>query len=143
MDCGNLHLQGDGGRPSIECTSEDIGKTQNVVDLVRIVRATCRHDGVVTDCLDLLWKNLWRRVGQCKNQGPICHGGHHVSFENTTRGETEEDIRANHHFTQCAGIGLLGELDFVFVHQLGAAFINHTGKVSHENVLAGNAQLNQ
>jgi hypothetical protein len=40
-------------------------------------------------------------------------------------------------------IGLLGELDLVFVHQLGAAFIDHAGQVGDPDVFTRHAQLDQ
>ncbi len=44
---GDLHLHVDGGGAHVERAAEDVGEAEHVVDLVRIVRAAGRHDGVV------------------------------------------------------------------------------------------------
>ena len=51
---GDLHLHVDGGRAHVERAAEDVGKAEHVVDLVRIVGASGRHDGVVADLGHLL-----------------------------------------------------------------------------------------
>ena len=43
---GDLHLHVDGAGPHVERAAEDVGKAEHVVDLVRIVGAAGRHDGV-------------------------------------------------------------------------------------------------
>ena len=46
---GDLHLHVDGRRAHVERAAEDVGEAEDVVDLVRIVRAAGGHDGVVAD----------------------------------------------------------------------------------------------
>ena len=49
-----LHLLVDGGGADVECPSEDVGKAQDVVDLVRIVGAAGADKGIRTGCYGLL-----------------------------------------------------------------------------------------
>ena len=46
---GDLHLHVDRRRPHVERAAEDVGEAEDVVDLVRIVRAAGRDDHVVAD----------------------------------------------------------------------------------------------
>ena len=46
---GDLHRVVDGGGAHVERAAEDVGEAEDVVDLVRIVGAAGRHDGVVAD----------------------------------------------------------------------------------------------
>src|SRR3546814_3230695 len=46
LDAGDLHLLVDGRRPDVERAPQDEGKAEDVVDLVRVVGATRRDDGV-------------------------------------------------------------------------------------------------
>ena len=58
---GDLHLHVDGGGAHVERAAEDVGEAEHVVDLVRIVGAAGRHDGVVAHRRHLLGGDL--RVG--------------------------------------------------------------------------------
>jgi hypothetical protein len=123
--------------------AEDIGKAQDVVDLVGVVGAAGRHDGVVAHGLDVFGRDLRIRVGQRQDDGLGGHLGDHVLLEHAAGRQAQEDVRAGDHVAERARVGLLRELDLVLVHQLGAAFIDHAGQVGHEHVFALNAQLEQ
>ena len=61
---GDLHLLVDRRRADIERAAEDVGKAEDVVDLVGIVAAAGRDDGVVAHRRDVLGRDLrdwdWR-----------------------------------------------------------------------------------
>ena len=143
MDCGNFHFQRDGGRPCIERTAKNVRETQHIVDLIGVISAASRNDGVTSHRLDFFRQDLRRRIGQGKNQRIRRHPGHHVAFEHTTGGEPKKHVGTLNGLAQCACRCLLREKSLVLVHQLGATLVNHTGQVSDKNVVSGNAQLDQ
>ena len=64
-------------------------------------------------------------------------------LEHTASRQAEEDIGPFNNVAQRAGRCFLCKHNFVFVHQLGAAFVHHTGQVGHINILTRNAQFDQ
>src|SRR5262249_20524051 len=67
---GDLHLHVDGGGAHVERAAKDVGKAEHVVDLVGIVGASGRHDGVAAHLRHFLGGGF--TIG-------ICHcGGDHV-----------------------------------------------------------------
>ena len=64
-------------------------------------------------------------------------------LEHPTGRQAQENIGTDDDLAQRARIGLLGELDLVFVHQLGAPFIDHACQIGDKNVLARDAQLDE
>ena len=140
---GNFHLLGDGGCTAVEGTPENIGEAQDIVDLVGIVGAACCHDGIVAHGFDIFRQNFWIGIGQSKDQWLGCHFLHHVLLEHATGGQSQEHIGTLNGFCQGTLRCFLGELNFVFVHQLGSAFVHQTRQVSDPNVFARNAQFDQ
>ena len=140
---GDFHLLCDGGGAAVQSTAKDVREAQDVVDLVRVVRAAGGDDRVVAHGFDIGRVDFRIRVGQGKNQRLGRHALDHVFLEHAAGRQTEEHVGTGNHFGQCAVRGLLHELDLVFVHQLGAAFIDHTGQIGDPDVLARNAQLHQ
>src|SRR6185437_12787160 len=62
--CGSdLHLHVDGGSAHIERAAKDVGKSEYVVDLVRVVGTTGRHDGVVAHRGDFLRRYFGVGIG--------------------------------------------------------------------------------
>ena len=74
----HLHLLIDGASMHVECTTEDVGESNDVVDLVGIVRAACCHEHIRTAVHGILIGNLWNRIGQSKHDGVFSHGTNHV-----------------------------------------------------------------
>ena len=73
----DLHLHVDGGGAHVECAAKDVGEPQHIVDLVRIVRAAGRHDGVVAHGRDFLGGDLGIRIGHGEDDGLCGHRLHH------------------------------------------------------------------
>ena len=107
---GDLHLHVDGGGAHVERAAEDVGKAQHVVDLVRIVRAAGRHDGVVAHLGDLLGGDLGIGIGHGEDDRLLRHRGDHVLGHRALGGQAEEHVGAFHAsasvraevFTACA-----------------------------------------
>ena len=143
MDRRNFHFHCDGGSPGIKGAAEDVREAQDVINLVRVVGATSRHDRVVAHRLDFFRGNFRCWVRQRKNQRPRRHLFDHIGLEHATGGQAKENVGTCNHLAQCAGIGFLRVDDLVFVHQLGAAFIDNAGQIGDKNVLAAQPELEQ
>ena len=139
----NLHLVSDGGGASVQRATEDIGETEDVVDLVVIVAAACGDDGVVAHGFDFFGRDLWVGIGQGHDDGLGGHALDHLWFQHATGGETQKYIGAIDDVSQGARICLLGELDLVLIHQFGAALIDHARQVGDKNIFAGHTHLEQ
>ena len=85
---GNLHLYRDGRGARVQRTAENIGKAQDVVDLVGVIGAACRHDGVITHHLDVFRRYFGVGVGQRENDGLGRHFLDHVFFEHAASRKT-------------------------------------------------------
>ena len=139
----DFHLDRDGRGAGIQGATENIGKTQDVVDLVRVVGAAGGHHGVTAHCLDVFRGDFGIWVGQGKNDGVRCHLLNHGRFEHTTGGQPEKNVGVRNDVTQGSRFGFLGKDDFVLVHQLGTALVHHPCQVGDKNILARYAQLDQ
>ena len=69
----HFHFACDGCRTRVQRATENIGEAQYVVDLIRIVRTTCRDNGIVAHSTDFFRQNFWRWVGQRHDQWTWCH----------------------------------------------------------------------
>ena len=65
----DLHLFIDGAGPHVERAAEDVGKAQDVVDLVGIVGAPRRHDGIRSDLGHFLRGDLGIGIGHGEDDG--------------------------------------------------------------------------
>ncbi len=143
VHCGDLHLVVDGGGARVERAAEDVREAEDVVDLVRVVRAAGGHDRVVAHGLHVFRQNFRVGVGQRQDQRLGRHGLDHFRLEHAACRQAQEDVRTRDHLGQAARAGRLGELDLVLVHQLGAAFVDDACQVGHPDVLARQSQLDQ
>ena len=139
----DLHLDRDGGGAGIQCTAENIGKTQDVVDLVRVVGAAGGHHRVAAYRLDVFRGDLRVGVGQGKNDRVRRHFLHHGRLEHAAGRQPKKNIGTFDDLAQGACTGFLGKDDLVLVHQLGAALIDHARQISDINILARHAELDQ
>ena len=143
LDAGDLHFLIDRRRADIDRAAEDEGEADDVVDLVRVVRATGRDDGIRPHRLHLFRQDLRRRVGEGEDQRLLAHLLDHVLGQHPRRGQAEEDVGAGDHVGQRARIGLLGIARLARIHQLLAAFIDHADDVGDGDVLDLHAEIDQ
>ena len=139
----DFHLHRDRRCTCVQRTPKNVGETQNVVDLIGIVGATGGDDRVVAYRLDFFRQDFRRRIGQRKYQRSGCHLANHVGFQHAASRQTQKDVGTFNDFTQRAGRSLLGEDNFVFIHQFGATLIDHARQIGDINILARDAQLDQ
>ena len=137
---GELHLLVDRGRAHVERTPEDEREAQDVVDLVRIVRAAGGDDAVGPDLLGELGPDLRVGVGHGQDDRPVGHLRHHLGLEHARHRQAEEHVGTRHDLGQRAGARVLGVALLLRVHRFGAAAIDHALAVGDPDVLAPHAQ---
>ena len=99
----DLHLHVDRGRLHVERAAEDVGKAQNVVDLVRVVGAAGGDDHVVADAGHLFRRDFRIGIGHGEDDRVRRHGADHLVREGALRREAEHRIRAVEGIRQGAG----------------------------------------
>ena len=136
LGCGNFHCLIDRGRPDIECTAENIGKTQDIVDLIGKIRTPCADHRIGTHCACFIGHDFWIGIGQSQDQGLRGHFFEHMRFQNAACGQTEKYICPFYHFDQRALVRLLSENRFPAVHQGLTALIGNAFEIGNPDVFA-------
>ncbi len=142
-DRGDFHFLRDRRRANVERAAEDEGEAQDVVDLVRIVRAARREHRVGTHGERLLGQDLGRRVREREDQRPLGHHLDHLGLEYAAGRQAEEDVGALDDLGELACVGRLRIARLVRVHEFGTAFVDDACEVGHEDVLARHAHVDQ
>ena len=88
----DLHLHVDGAGPHVERAAEDVGKAEHVVDLVRIVGAAGRHDGVGAHGGDFLGGDFRIGIGHGEDDRLRRHHLDHVLGHRALRRQPEEHV---------------------------------------------------
>ncbi|MPL75487.1 hypothetical protein SDC9_21311 [bioreactor metagenome] len=143
LDAGDLHLVVDRRRPDVERAAEDEGEAQDVVDLVRKIRAAGGDDRVGGDRAHLVGQDLGGGVRQREDDRARRHLCHMFGFQHTGAREAEEHVGATDHVIERAQVGLLRIGRLLRVHVLGAAFVDEAVDVAQPDVLALHAELQQ
>ena len=123
---GDLHLLIDGARRDVQGAAEDEGKTEDVVDLIGIVRTSRGHDGVRANFAHLLGRNLGIGICHGEDQRLWRHLYHHVLGDRTLDRKADEDVRAVQRILEAARFGFYRIGSLPLVHALGAAAIDDT-----------------
>ena len=140
---GDFHLARDRRRADIEGSAEYEREAEHVVDLVRIIAAAGRNHRIVAHRLDLFGEDFRRRIGEREDQRARRHRLDHIGLEHAARGEAEKDIRAADHLGELARLRRLREALLERIHELGAAFIDHAGKIREPDLFARQPQIDQ
>ena len=135
----DLHLHIDGGRAHVERAAEDVGEAEHVVDLVRIVGAPGRHDGVGAHGRDLLDRDLRVGIGHGEDDRLRRHQLDHVLGDRALDRQPEEDVGVDHRLLQRARRGLHRVGRLPLVHAFGAALVDDTLGVAQDQVLGREA----
>ena len=139
MRGGDLHLHVDGGRAHVERAAEDVGEAEHVVDLVRIVGASGRHDGVVAHLGDFLGVISGSGLAMAKMIG-FAAIDFTMSWVTAPLTERPKNTSAPSSASrQRARLGLDRVRRLPLVHALGAALIDHALGVAEDQVLGREA----
>ena len=104
MHAGEFHLRRDLGGAAVERAAEDIGEAQDIVDLIRVVRAAGGDDAVGPRGLGQFRADLGLGVGQRQDDGPLGHGLHHLHGQHAGGGAAQKDIGVLDDIGQGAGL---------------------------------------
>ena len=99
---GYLHLIIDRSSVNIQRAAEQIGETQNIIDLIGIIRPPSCHNRIWTHRMCLFRRNFRIRVGHGKNHRIRGHTFHHCRRNCSLNGNTQEHICAHHCIIQTA-----------------------------------------
>ncbi len=138
-----LHFLVDRGRAHVERTPEDERETQDVVDLVGIVRPPGADHGVGTRGLGQFRRDFWIGVGQRQDQRLWRHLEQHFRLECARPGEPEEYIRALDHLGKRGRVALAAILPAPTVVDVIALVGDQAILVGHPDVLVLGAQRHQ
>ncbi len=136
---GDLHGVVDRGRADIERTPEDVGKAQDVVDLIGIVRAAGCRDRIRAHLLDRLGRDLRIGVGHGENDRLPGHALDHVLADRVLGRKAEERVRAGHRLGEAARVGVDRMGRFPLVHAGFAAAIDDAASVAEDGVVVREA----
>ena len=134
FDRGQLHLGVDVRRAHVERAAEDEREAQDVVHLVRVVRASGRDDAVRPRRGGELGHDLRIGIGEGENQRPFGHLLHHRGLEHPARGQAEKHVGAGDHLVERTRLGLAGVARLVGVHLLAPALVDHALDVGDRDV---------
>ena len=136
VDARELHRLVDVGCAGVECSAEDERKAQNVIDLVRIVGAAGRDDGVAARLACDLGQDFGHRVREREDERVLGHALDVPRLEHPGSGKAEKDVRAADDVGQGARVGIHRVARLPAVHLLFAAGVDHTCDVGDDDVLA-------
>ncbi len=136
----HLHLLVDGGSVHVEGSAEDVGESDDVVDLVGIVAAAGRHQHVGACSHGVLVGNLRNGVGKCEDDGVVSHRAHHVLAEDVALGQTYEHVGTLDGLFQRVHVAAVGGEERLLLRQVGAVGGDDTLRVEHEDVLLACAE---
>ena len=122
---GNFHFVIDGPRPHVQRPPENIGESQNVVDLIGIVRTPRRNDHITAHGMRILRRDFRVRIGHGENDRVLGHALDHFRRERTCHGKPEEHISPLHGIFQRAVIRINGVGRFPLVHAFGTTLVDH------------------
>ena len=142
MHGGDDHRLVDAGGAGVESATEDVGKTEHVVDLVGEIAAAGGHDHVAAGFQRQFGMNLRVRVGQGKDDRTVGHGRQHLGAEDVGAGHADEHVRALDGIGQAALFGDLGIGQLVGVEVVAFA-VDHALAVDQQDVAQISAEFHQ
>ena len=135
MNGSHFHIFVDGGCMHIQCSTEYIGETYNIVYLVGIVGTTCRHKNIGTGLHGFLVRNLWDRICQSKDDGVFSHATYHFLCKYVTFGKSHKHISTVNSLFQGVDITAVGGKETFLVVKIITIAGNNALRVKHEDVL--------
>lgn len=132
---GDFHRLVDGAGLHVERAAENVGEAQHIVDLVWIVRASRRHDGVAAHFGDFLRRDLRIWVRHREYDGLVRHARHHLLRHRAGGGKPEKHVGSVKRLGERPRLGAHGMSRLPLVHALLAAPIDDPVRVAKDDVL--------
>src|SRR5574344_1695987 len=124
----------------VQCTSEYIRESDDIINLVRIIRATSGHQYVWTAFHSILIRNFRYRIGQCKDDRVLSHGANHILSEYITLAQSYEYVCTVHCLCQSMDIAAVGGKLFFLFCKFFAVTCDDTFGVQHDDILFSGSQ---
>src|SRR4029077_1631034 len=140
---GRFHRLVDGRCADIKRAAEQEGKAQDVVDLVWIVRAARRNNGIGAHRFGFFRQDLRGRVGQCQDQRVLRHALDHVRLEHAAGRQPKKDVGPLHDVPQGARGRRPRTAGVDRVHSFWGALEHDTFRIGDENVFHANAEADE
>ncbi len=139
LGSGDLHRLVDRASTHIERSAEDVGKAENVVDLVGIVAAAGGDDRVRTGFACFFRCDLGIGIRHREDDRLVGHPAYHVLGHRAFYRQPENYIGAVQRIGQRTRVGGRGMGGLPLVHAVGAALIDHALGVAKHDVLRPHA----
>ncbi len=140
---GCLHRLVDFAGTAVQRAAEDEGEAEDVVDLIRIIRAPGGDDGIGAGRAREIGHDLGDRVGERHDDRRVRHAGQPVRLQHPGRRQAQEDVRPLDHLLQRAVLGLDRIAALVLVHLLRSPLIDDSRDVGEGHVFLAQAELDQ
>ena len=138
---GKLHLLVDRRGPGVKRSAKDERKSENVVDLVRVIGAAGGHDHVAARRSRVVIRDFRIGIGHGEDDGILRHRADHVGRDDPADRQSDEHVGPFHRIGQRPAIGVRGELLLVRRHVDGATFEDHAVAVGEDDVRFGQPHL--
>ena len=138
-----LHGAIDGCRTNIERAAKDERETQHVVDLVRVVRATGRNDGIWPDLGHSLGHDFRYRVRQREDQRVWRHFADHISRQNAGGGQAKKHVSVGNYVIKRPRFCFLCKAGLERIHVFFAPDMDHALNVDKRHSLDRQAEINE
>ena len=135
----NLHRVINGGSAHIKRTTENEGKAQNIINLVRVIRTSRRDNAIGPRVACLIRCDFRIRIGHGENDRLWRHGPDHLRRQRTLHGKAEKHIRTIQSLrqrTRRSGHGMRG---FPLIHAFLTATPDHALGVTQDHVFGPHA----
>jgi len=139
----DLHRLVDLRGADVERAAEDEREAEDVVDLVRIVRAPGGEDRIGPRSLRHVGPDFGLGIGERENQRRLRHRLDHLGLQDAAGGKAEEHVRARNRLGESPRLGFLGVARLDRVHLLGAARVDDALDVGDEDVGERQAERHQ
>ena len=140
--CCHLHFFIDGGRTHIQRTTENEGKAENIIDLIRIIRPPGRHNRIRARGAHRFGQDFWLGIRQRQDQGVRRQQLQPFRLQDARCGKPQEDISAGQRILQGARIGLDRPFGLVGV-KIITPRMHHAANIADGDVFALEAHSHQ
>ena len=139
IGCRNFHGFIDRCCPDIQGAPKDVGKSQNIVDLIGIVGPSGCNDRIISDFGHFFRRDFRIWIGECKNNGFCCHIAHHIRCDRAFDRKADHHIGAFHGILQAARFGRHRMGGLPLIHAFFAAGIDWAFGITQNGIFMGQA----
>ena len=131
---GMLHVFVDAGGTYVQGSAEDVGETDDVVHLVRIVTAARRKNQVTAARHGFFVADFGSRVRECEDDRLVGHAADHFTRQDVALRKAHEHVGALHGVFERFDVGAVGRKEGLRFGKALAVFADHALAVAHHEV---------